>query len=333
MRKQSSALCCIAALGALAAALPARADPTAADMAASEVLFNDARKLVNEGRINDACPKFEESQRLDPTAGTLLSLGDCYQRSSPPRFASAWGAYRDAEAMARSAGDAARQQGAAQLAHAVEPLLSKVTITPTLTARVQGLDVKWDGRSFGAGLWGSALPVDAGEHTIEASAPGKKSWKATVQVPATAGTIYAEVPALADVPAETIRDNSPPPGWWSTQRKIGVAVGGAGVVGTIVGSVFGAMTLIKTGDSKPHCTTTEIIRCDPVGLQLRSEAGTTAKISDVTFAIGGAALVTGIVLIVVGSPAAPAKPPAGLVVQAGPMVGASTAGFLFQGEW
>src|SRR2546425_547721 len=85
----------------LGATSPAWADPSPTDKAASDVFFTDAKKLIEEGRFNEACPKFEESQRLDPTPGTLLNLGDCYKGASPPRNASAWGAYRQAEAMAR----------------------------------------------------------------------------------------------------------------------------------------------------------------------------------------------------------------------------------------
>lgn len=63
MAKQSRLL-----LPALILALPlaltslARAESTPADKAAATVIFNDAKKILAEGRINDACPKFEESQ-------------------------------------------------------------------------------------------------------------------------------------------------------------------------------------------------------------------------------------------------------------------------------
>lgn len=63
MAKQSRLL-----LPALILALPlslaslARAESTPADKAAATVIFNDAKKILAEGRINDACPKFDESQ-------------------------------------------------------------------------------------------------------------------------------------------------------------------------------------------------------------------------------------------------------------------------------
>jgi len=208
----------------LAASSPAWADPSPSDKAASDVFFKDAKKLIEEGRFNEACPKFEESQRLDPTAGTLLNLGDCYRSASPPRSASAWGAYRQAEAMARQRGDAARQEGAALRAQAVEPLLSRVTIAVPPDARLPGLEVKWDGRAVGEGAFGSPFPVDAGEHAIVASAPGHKSWTSKGLVGATSATTKIDVPILPLGAAEAAPGA---PGadvpYWGTQRGSGLA--------------------------------------------------------------------------------------------------------------
>jgi hypothetical protein len=67
-------------------------------------------------------------------------------------------------------------------------------------ARVPGLEVKWDGKSVGEGLWGTAVPVDAVEHSIEAAAPGKKTWTGNVLVRPNASAIAVEIPPLADAP-------------------------------------------------------------------------------------------------------------------------------------
>ncbi|MEO8874495.1 MAG: hypothetical protein ABI461_02820, partial [Polyangiaceae bacterium] len=62
-----------------AAAMLATGLAHAADTAAAQALFSDARKLMNDGKYADACPKLEESENLDPGMGTMYNLGDCYE--------------------------------------------------------------------------------------------------------------------------------------------------------------------------------------------------------------------------------------------------------------
>src|SRR3954468_2190760 len=70
----------------------------ASSQAAAQALFEQARKLMADGKFPEACPKLAESQRLDPGAGTLLNLGHCYEKSG--RTASAWVTFKDAAAAA-----------------------------------------------------------------------------------------------------------------------------------------------------------------------------------------------------------------------------------------
>src|SRR5262245_18728599 len=64
--------------------ISARAD----DSAAAQALFDQGRKLMESERWAEACPKLEESQRLDPAGGTLLHLALC--REHEGRIATAW---------------------------------------------------------------------------------------------------------------------------------------------------------------------------------------------------------------------------------------------------
>src|SRR5512138_2397422 len=108
---------------ALAAALPARADTTAEQRAAAQALFDDARRLMADKKYAEACPKLEESQRLDPGIGTLLNLAEC--QSLTGRTASAWANFLEAAYQAKAAGQAKRENTARSRAAALEPKLSR----------------------------------------------------------------------------------------------------------------------------------------------------------------------------------------------------------------
>jgi hypothetical protein len=234
--------------------------------------------------------------------------------------------------MARQRGDAARQEGAALRAQAVEPLLSKVTISVAPAARVPGLEVKWDGKSVGEGLWGTAVPVDAVEHSIEASASGRKTWAGKVLVKPGGGTMSVEVPALAEAPIASGPEQQAP-AVWSGRRTAGAVVGGIGVAGLVVGGVFGGLTLGKVSDSNEHCSTTNgQTYCDPTGFAIRDSAKSLARVSDVALAIGGAAFVGGIVLFL-ASPSVKSPSSSALRVQLGSTATASSAAFILKGQW
>ena len=88
-------------LSLVAAGVLATPAARAADTAAAQSLFSDARKLMLAGNFADACPKREESEKLDPGMGTLYNLGDCYEHVG--KTASAWAAFDEVANEARAA--------------------------------------------------------------------------------------------------------------------------------------------------------------------------------------------------------------------------------------
>lgn len=296
-------------------------------MVAAQTLFDDAKQLVAAGKFAEACPKFAVSFKLDPKPGTAVNLANCLEKNG--QLASAWVRYLEAASLAQRAGQAEREQYAKEHAAALEPSLSRLSIA---APPLRGLEVLDNGAPVDPAVLGTAVPVDPGKHLIEARAPGKKAWSKTVELAAGARKLAVAIPLLEDDP-DAVRAGPEGPPFWTTQRAVGAAVGGVGVIGVAVGAALGAAALSKMSQAKSqgHCNATATI-CDPIGLQMDQSAARTAHGSTAALAIGGAALAAGAALIITGRPA-PARAETGLQWSIGPIVGVEMTGALVRGGW
>ncbi|HYQ45112.1 MAG TPA: tetratricopeptide repeat protein [Polyangiaceae bacterium] len=277
------------------------------NQATAEALFGEGRSLAAKGRYAEACPKFEASQQLDPGLGTVLNLADCYEKLG--KTASAWAEYRDAIPLARASGSKVRLDLATSRAAALESHLSRLTIRASAAASsVHGLEIRRDGTAVLQAELDSALPVDPGPHTVEASAPGKQPWSTTVQIGADAPNAVVEVPALAEtasakpvVAATPVESKAHKPGEpaaereGSPQRTVALVVGAVGIAGLGLGTAFGVLAKNNWSDAKAKCSNYPSA-CSPQGVDLNSTASSQATVSTIAFIAGGAALATGAVL-------------------------------------
>src|SRR5262245_61366650 len=163
------------ALSLLAGAGRAQAQST--DRALAEQLFREGQSLVEAKRFAEACPKFAESQRLDPGTGTLLNLAACHQ--SQGKLASAWTEYSTVITLATRDNRPDRVSFAEERLKEIEPKLSRLTLELSPAADTPGLVIKLDGAVVGRPALGVAVPVDPGTHNVEANATGKQAWQAT----------------------------------------------------------------------------------------------------------------------------------------------------------
>jgi hypothetical protein len=295
-RRTLSLCLCLAASPVMIAA-PAAAQ---GDVATAEALFREGKTLLEQGNFAAACPKLAESHRLDPATGTLLALAMCHEAEG--KTASAWVEYAEVASRARQEGRADREQAARDKGAALETKLSTLTVAPSpKTAAIGGLVVKRDGAVVGVGAWQTAVPVDPGEHKVEASAPGKRAFSAIVAVGPTGDRKTVEIPELADdLVAEESGGSQPSSssGRGLTSFRIGgIAAGAAGVVAIGVGTFFGLRAKSLNDESRSGCDGNA---CWPDAKQKRLDAMSAGNISTVAFAVGGALVAGGATMFLLG---------------------------------
>ncbi|HTA89736.1 MAG TPA: tetratricopeptide repeat protein [Polyangiaceae bacterium] len=275
----------------LATALPGFAQgpsSTASDdsrSAHADSLFHQGQSLLDAGKVEAACAKFEASEAWENGLGTLLHLGDCYERAG--RSASAWHAFLEAEAVAQAKKDSVREQVARERVAALEPKLSRVVFVVPSTSRVLGLSVQLGDNTIPAASWGTIIPVDAGPQRISASAKGHHAWVMNVDVSRTEPREYRiTVPRLDPMPEPRASNRR------SAFRTAGVVTGSVGIAGIGAGALFSALS--KSTDDANTCAR-GVIQCTPAK---SNTSNSYSEASTVSLAVGGALLATGVTLFV-----------------------------------
>jgi len=303
-RPTSAALCSCLALGI---ASHAAAAPTPEDAKRADALFEEGTRLMDEGRYDRACPALQESLVIDPATGTALALARCFEKAG--KLASAWSAYLDAEARAYASGQQEREDAARLQAASLAPRLPYIAITlGGDVATALGLVLELDGRAIAKGALGPPIPVDPGYHVVEVRADKKQPDRRVLRI-AEAETRPIFFSSLADeavaaAPSDS-NGSADPSSDGGTLRMIGFGVGGAGLVGLGVGSVFGLLAAGASSDSDEACGPFEAGRGGTASqydncVTQRDDAGGLADVSTVAFIAGGILTAAGVGMIVFG---------------------------------
>jgi hypothetical protein len=291
-------------------AAPAYGDPTEADRAAATALFKEGKRLMEQKETAAACRKFEESQRLDPSGGTLLNLAICHEAEG--KTATAWSELSGALSLARRDGREERVRLAEERIAALEPRLSKLVVLVPPTSDLAGLEIRRDRSVLGRAAWGAAIPIDPGEHVIEASAPGRRAFSQTLTIGATRETRTVTVPPLdldepPPLPPPSAPPPPPPPPTASAPppappaprpaarpNTLAYALLGVSGAGVVVGGLFGLRAISQKNVSDKTWTPTS---CDASCADASSSAARAADVSTVAFALGLGAGVAGAYLL------------------------------------
>lgn len=289
----------VASMLVVGAAPEVLAQPSATSAAAT-LQFDKGRALMKEKKYAEACAAFEASQKLDPQFGTQFNLAGCYVHVG--KLASAWLTFRELEQRDTNAG---RAKASGRQAKALEARLPKLVIQ---AKPVPGLVVKLDGADVTA-LLGTEAPIDLGDHTIEATAPGMKPVRMTQKItqegkletvaielaPPTAPAEPQPLPPGPPQPEERSDevDEGPTDAPRSTRKRTAIIVGASGGALVITGLVFGRMASSKWSEAKELCG--DDLMCDDSmqlerGNQLVDDARLRANVST-GLVIGGVAAI------------------------------------------
>ena len=297
---------------AMAGGSSARGQSTASP-AVAEQLFQEARILMKQGDFQAACPKLEASFTLDPALGTQLNLAACYEHID--RLASAWEHYRAVADRATQAGQESRVEKARARAAAVEPRVPRLVVRVPDAAEMPGLVVMRGDTTLAAALYDRPIYVDAGEHHVHATAPGRQPLALAVRV-STGEERVVEVPLLAPVPAPVhVSDQPAPPGTpgrppmdlghgdadaspaGNTRRTLAWMTGGTGAATLAVGLALGwTAKQAWTDGGVPVCDPETWICDDDEAFARLENARTRARAANIAVGGGIALMAAGAVL-------------------------------------
>ncbi|MEZ4402053.1 MAG: hypothetical protein R3B06_18650 [Kofleriaceae bacterium] len=292
--------CAAVALTALALALaePARAQPAASDaQAQAEARYATGKAHYDLGEYAEAAEAFKEAYRLTGEPRLLFNIAQAERKRED--CAAALTAYRSYLRNLPDAPNRAKVEefiAEAEACVARQPVTSPAVTPPVDAARVDAAPV-------------DAAPVDAAP--VDA-APVDAA-------PVDAARVDAARVDAAPVDAPPV-DAVPPRG--GALRVAGVVSFGVGVVALGVGGYF-ARAASARADELDACQP-----CTPAQWQPIDRDGRAAqRDARIALALGGAGVVTGVVLYVLGARAATAEPPVTLAPTAGGVAVRATLAF------
>jgi hypothetical protein len=304
----------------------------AADTAASEAAFREARKALQSGNLAVACPLFEKSLSLDPSVGAALNLGDCEEKAG--RLADAVTHYRQAMDLMAPADD--RRPLAAARVQAHEPRVPRLSVRLARTAP-PGVRIHRNGVELDRTALGTPQPVNPGTYAILVEADGRATKRydvtlierQTVDVEVDAGpplspspgeSATRPAPTPAPSPAATARTSPPAnesPRRSSPSRAPAYVALGLGGAGLVTGAVAGIIALGAASTTHDHCPTG--VCPSQADVDTAERAKTMSVVSTVGFGVGLAATAFGVYLLVKAGP-----------VTATPTVGNGSSGLLLR---
>jgi hypothetical protein len=264
------------------------------DAAAAQALFERGRLAAQRGDWQQACNAFEDSQRLDPGAGTLMNWAMCEARQN--KLASAWQHFNEAAALLRPTDD--------RTGFVRAQLRKLAARLPRLTLRLSadmpaGARVLRDAAEVGRSSIGLPTPVDPGTVELRVICAGRKPrrWRVEVheaeqlEVTLEPG---AELRATADWAAGG--GDHEPPRSGNLRRDLGLSLVVVGSLSAGLGLASGLVVAQRQRTAAAHCPGK---LCDASGFRAVESGERWLVVNTVAWSLGAAALVSGALLMYV----------------------------------
>lgn len=294
----------IALLSAITLAAPASPAQTpkkpetkaeAQNRARAARLLKEGNQFVGDGDYLAALERFRAAYELYPSPKILINLGTTLrQLGRNVEAAETYEAYvRHPEA------DPKRRASIERIIADVDAVLGHLRVE----VKPEGASVRLDGKPLPEERLGVSIRIDPGEHTVMAEKPGMPAAVETVRIERG----QEKLVRLVVSPAKPVVVDKTSP----VQRNVGFVVGAVGALGLGAGTAFGLLARSTNEEAAGHCLGGGS-RCDATGVDLGSRALTWSYLSTASLAVGGAALVAGIVTVATAPSAKPSAPRVGL---------------------
>ncbi len=271
------------ALSLLLVAADARAET---DAKRAQRLYDEALTSMESGDYASACPKLEESQRLDAGLGAQFNLAECYAHTG--RLGSAYLLFAELIIRAHEAGKEKLEASSRARVKELGPVVGRLRIVlapgdADATIKVDGAAIRLDDR----GLQG--VPLDARSHVVDVTAASRQPWTGTFVV-SDGKLADAKVPpltrAVVRITTQEVRTR--------TTAIAAIALASAGVVGLGLGGYFGFRALSLRNEARDTCGAPDPKQCrDAAGLPVWDDAQTAGTISTIGLIAGGTLLAAG----------------------------------------
>jgi tetratricopeptide (TPR) repeat protein len=251
----------------------------------AQAAFEEGQSLMSQNAYAQACAKFAESQRLEPGIGTLLWLGECFEKSG--KVASAFRAFEQAASLAHLRGDD-REALAISRSARLDPDVPRLTLHSLrrdLRVRLNGVD--WPLENLDV-----AERADPGEYSaiVTRDVNGVTSRQTWVLSRGQRITIDLDRTDLSIVSTKVV-DQPAAPSFWTTRRFVGVGLLGGGLAAAGVGLGLGFAARGTYADTAAQCAP----KCtDREAFQKRENAFALSHVAT-------ALIIGGLVTVVVGS--------------------------------